>query len=161
MLAKLRRHNYKAVGLKENDYYGYLTDEKRLKIVATLTEEQKTIIRRDYLYSHLTDRTTTVADTKGSMLQAFAKQHLPEQTAKIEMERKEEYGKKNARLDERIAGLKKADKKAKAEAKSKTAEKPAKSDGKQPKKAEKPTEATTTAVAVIPKVKAVAVAQPA
>ncbi|MDL2221048.1 ParB/RepB/Spo0J family partition protein [Parabacteroides sp. OttesenSCG-928-N08] len=167
MLTKLRRHNYKAVGLKENDYYGYLTDEKRLKIVATLTEEQKTIIRRDYLYSHLTDRTTTVADTKGSMLQAFAKQHLPEQTAKIETDRKEEYGKKNARLDERIAGLKKADKKAKTEAKTKKhekpakAEKPAKSDEKQPKKAEKPTEATTTAVAVIPKVKAVAVAQPA
>lgn len=167
MLGKLRRHNYKAVGLKENDYYGYLTDEKRLKIVATLTEEQKTIIRRDYLYSHLTDRTTTVADTKGSMLQAFAKQHLPEQTAKIETERKEEYGKKNARLDERITGLKKVDKKAKAEAKMKKqeqpakADKPAKSGEKQPKKAEKPTEATTTAVAVIPKVKAVAVAQPA
>lgn len=163
MLTKLRRHNYKAVGLKENDYYGYLTDEKRLKIVATLTEEQKTIIRRDYLYSHLTDRTTTVADTKGSMLQAFAKQHLPEQTAKIETERKEEYGKKNARLDERIAGLKKADKKAKAEAKKQPtqAEKSAKSVEKQPKKADKPTEATTTAVAVIPKVKAVAVAQPA
>lgn len=162
MLAKLRRHNYKAIGLKENDYYGYLTDEKRLKIVATLTEEQKTIIRRDYLYSHLTDRTTTVADTKGSMLQAFAKQHLPEQTAKIETERKEEYGKKNARLDERIAGLKKADKKAKAEAKKQPtqAEKSAKSVEKQPKKADKPTEATTTAVAVIPKVKAVAVAQP-
>lgn len=167
MLAKLRRHNYKAVGLKENDYYGYLTDEKRLKIVATLTEEQKTIIRRDYLYSHLTDRTTTVADTKGSMLQAFAKQHLPEQTAKIETERKEEYGKKNARLDERITGLKKVDKKAKAEAKMKKqeqpakADKPAKSGEKQPKKAEKPTETTTTAVTVIPKVKAVAVAQPA
>ncbi|MGC3978443.1 MAG: hypothetical protein QM751_09590 [Paludibacteraceae bacterium] len=132
-----------------------------------MTEEQKTIIRRDYLYSHLTDRTTTVADAKGSILQAFAKQHLPEQTTKIETERKEEYGKKNARLDERIAGLKKADKKAKAEAKTKKqeqpaqAEKAAKSDKKQPKKAEQPTEATTTAVAVIPKVKAVAVAQPA
>ena len=143
MLSKLRRHNYKAVGLKENDYYG-LTDGKRLKIVATLTEEQKTIIRRDYLYSHLTNGTNTVSDTKGGMLQAFAKQHLPEQTARIETERKEEYGKKNARLDERIAGLKKAEKKAKADTKAKTTGQPAKSDGK-------PTVATTTAVAVITK----------
>ena len=152
MLAKLRRHNYKAVGLKENDYYGYLTDEKRLKMVATLTEEQKTIIRRDYLYSHLTARTTTVADAKGSMLQAFAKQHLPERMAKIETERKEEYGKKNARLDERIAGLKKVEKKTKADTKAKTAEQPAqaekptKSGEKQAKKANKPTAPTTTAV---------------
>ena len=35
---------------------------------------------------------------------------------------KEDYGKKNARLDERIAGLKKAEKKAKADAKAKKAE---------------------------------------
>lgn len=161
MLSKLRRHNYKAVGLKENDYYGYLTDEKRLKIVAALTEEQKTIIRRDYLYSHLTDRTNTVANTTGKMLQAFAKQHLLEQTAKIEATHKEDYGKKNARLDERIAGLKKAEKKAQAEAKSKKTEqpakveKPAKSVEKQAKKADKPTVATTTAVTVIPKTGAV------
>ena len=160
MLSKLRRSHYKAVGLKENDYYG-MTDEKKQKIVATLTEEQKTVIRRDYLYSHLTERTNTVSDTKGSMLQAFAKQHLPEQTAKIEATHKEDYGKKNARLDERIAGLKTAEKKAKTEAKAKKADQPAeaekvaKSDGKQAKKADKPTVATTTAVTVIPKTEAI------
>ena len=74
------------------------------------------------------------------MLQAFAHQHLPEQTAKIEATHKEDYGKKNARLDERIDGLKKAEKTAKAEAKPKKADQPA--------KAGKP---TTTAVAVISK----------
>jgi ParB family chromosome partitioning protein len=109
MLSKLRRSHYKAVGLKENDYYG-LTDEKKLQIASTLTEEQKTVIRRDYLYSHLTDRTATVADTKGGILLAFAKQHLPKKTAEIEATHAEDYGKKNARLDERIAGLKKAEK---------------------------------------------------
>ena len=156
MLSKLRRNHYKAVGLKENDYYG-MTDEKKQKIVASLTEEQKTVIRRDYLYSHLTDRTTTTADTKGGMLQAFARQHLPEQTAKAEATHKEDYGKKNARLDERIDGLKKAEKTAKAEAKPKKANQPAKAgkvakkDGKQAKKAETPTVATATALAVIPK----------
>lgn len=119
MLSKLCRHNYKAVGLKENDYYGYLTDEKKLKIASSLTEEQKTIVRRDYLYSHLTDGTRTVGDKKGGMLLAFSKQHLPEKTEEIVNTHKEDYGKKNARLDERIAGLKEAEKKAKADAKAK------------------------------------------
>ncbi|MDU1892121.1 MAG: ParB/RepB/Spo0J family partition protein [Dysgonomonas sp.] len=136
MLSKLRRSHYPAVGLKENDYYG-LTDEKKLKIAKSLTEEQKTVIRRDYLYSHLTDRTNTVADIKGGMLQAFASQHLPEKTAGIITAQAEEYGKKNARLDERIAGLKKAEKKAKADAKAKKAEQTAEA-GKPAKTNEKP-----------------------
>lgn len=127
MLSKLRRSHYKAIGLKENDYYG-LTDEKKLQIASTLTEEQKTVIRRNYLYSHLTERTNTVADTKGGLLLAFAKQHLPKKTAEIEATHAEDYGKKNARLDERIAGLKKAEKQAKADAKAKKAEQPAKAE---------------------------------
>lgn len=116
MLSKLCRCHYPVIGLKENDYYG-LTDEKKLKIASSLTEEQKTIIRRDYLYDHLTDRTNTVADEKGSILLAFSKQHLPEKAETIVNIHKEEYGKKNARLDERIAELKKAEKKAKAKTK--------------------------------------------
>lgn len=101
MLDKLRRNHYKAVGLKENDYYGSMSDEKKQKFIATLTEEQKTVIRRDYLYSHLTERTTTVSDNKGGMLLAFSTQHLPEKTAGIVAGYKDEYGKKNTRLDER------------------------------------------------------------
>ena len=146
MLSKLRRHNYKAVGLKENDYYGYLTDEKKLKIASSLTEEQKTIVRRDYLYSHLTDGTRTVGDEKGGMLLAFSKQHLPEKTEEIVATYKEDYGKKNARLDERIAGLKKAEKKAKADAKAKKAEQTAKTE-KTPKTAEKTIKKGTNATA--------------
>lgn len=126
MLSKLRRHNYKVVGLKENDYYGYLTDEKKLKIASSLTEEQKTVVRRDYLYSHLTDGTRTVGDEKGGMLLAFSKQHLPEKTEEIVSTHKEDYSKKNARLDERITGLKKAEKKAKADVKAKKTEQTAK-----------------------------------
>lgn len=136
MLDKLRRNHYKAVGLKENDYYGYLTDDKKLKIASSLTEEQKTVVRRDYLYSHLTDGTRTVGDEKGGLLLAFSKQHLPEKTEEIVSTHKEDYGKKNARLDERIAGLKEAEKKAKAEAKAKKAEQTTKTD-KAPKTAEK------------------------
>ena len=156
MLSKLRRSHYKAVGLKENDYYG-LTEEKKLQIASTLTEEQKTVIRRDYLYSHLTDRTATVADTKGGLLLAFAKQHLPKKTAEIEATHAEDYGKKNARLDERIAGLKKAEKQMKADAKAKKTEQPAKAEntaktvGKTADKAKKAT-ALTAKVAEQPKV---------
>ena len=145
MLDKLRRSHYKTIGLKENDYYG-LTDEKKQEIVANLTEEQKTVIRRDYLYSHLTERTNTVSGVQGGMMLAFATQHLPEKTATIEAQYTEEYGKKNARLDERIAGLKEAEKKAKADAKAKKAEQTAKTE-KAPKTAEKAVkkEANTTA----------------
>lgn len=149
MLSKLRRSHYKVIGLKENDYYG-LPDEKKLQIASTLTEKQKTVIRRDYLYSHLTDRTTTVADTKGGLLLAFSTQHLPEKTAEIEATHKEDYGKKNERLDERIAGLKKAEKKVKAEAKAKKTEQPAKAektaktDEKTAKESKKPTAPTGT-----------------
>ena len=147
MLSKLRRSHYRAVGLKENDYYGYLTDEKKLQIASTLTEEQKTVIRRDYLYSHLTERTSTVADTKGGLLLAFAKQYLPKKTAEIEATHAEDYGKKNARLDERIAGLKKTEKQAKADAKAKKQEQPTKAEktakmvGKSADKAKKATTA--------------------
>lgn len=149
MLDKLRRSHYKAVGLKGNDYYGSQTDEKKQKIVANLTEEQKTIIRRDYLYSHLTERTNTVSGVKGGLMLAFAKQHLSEKTAVIEATHKEEYGKKNARLDERIAGLKEAEKKVKADVKAKTAEqttkaeKPAKTSEKTVVKAKKADAPTT------------------
>lgn len=130
MLSKLRRSHYPAVGLKENDYYG-LTDSKKLKIAKSLTEEQKTVIRRGYLYSHLTERTTTVADEKGGMLLSFSRQHLPEKTETVVKAQKEEYGKKNARLDERITGLKEAEKKAKSKAKTEKAEQTA-GQGKAP-----------------------------
>lgn len=120
MLSALRRHNYKAVGLKENDYYG-LSDERKLKIAQSLTEEQKTVVRRDYLYSHLTSGANTVSNTKWGMMLAFSKQHLPEKTEAVVTARQEEYGKKNARLDERIAGLKEAEKRAKADTKGKKA----------------------------------------
>lgn len=156
MLSELRRSHYKAVGLKENDYYGYLSDEKKQKIVASLTEEQKTVIRRDYLYKHLTDRITSVATIQGGMLQAFATQHLPEKTATVQNQYKDEYGKKNARLDERIAGLKKAEKKAKDEAKTKKADQPAEA-GKTTEKAGK--QAKNTGKATAPKAKAQAPAK--
>lgn len=136
---KLHRHNYKAIGLKENDYYGYLTDEKKLKIASSLTEEWKTVVCRDYLYSHLTDGIRTTGDEKGGMLLAFSKQHLPEKAEEIVSTHKEEYGKQNARLDEFIAGLKEAEKKAKADTKAKKTEQTTKTDKtpKQPQKSSK------------------------
>jgi hypothetical protein len=118
----LRRANYKAAGLTDNDYFR-MTDKKKLEHIATLTEEQKTVIRRDFLHYNLTERTTTVSSTEGTMMLAFAKLHLPGQTAIIETSLKEQYDKKNARLDERIAELKKQMAPAKADAKA-TEQKP-------------------------------------
>jgi ParB family chromosome partitioning protein len=126
MLSKLRRGSYPAVGLKDSDYWGHLSDEKKQKLASTLTEEQKTAVRRDYLYSHLTSGVTTTANVQGGLMLAFAKHHLPVETAKIEATHKEDYGKKNARLDERIADLKKQEKQAKADAKAPKQEQTAK-----------------------------------
>jgi ParB family chromosome partitioning protein len=105
MLSKLRRASYKAAGLSDRDYY--MTDEKKLKFASKLTEEQKTVVRREYLYGHLTDGTMTTSSVKGGLMLSFAKLHLPERTAAIETSYKEEYDRKNARLDERIAELSK------------------------------------------------------
>lgn len=113
MLSKLRRCNYKAAGLKEENYYGYMTDKMKLEIASSLTEQQKTVIRRDYLHSHILEGINTVSNERGEILLAFSKQHLPEKTESIIAAYKDEYDKKNNRLDERIAELKKAQKKGK------------------------------------------------
>ena len=148
MLSDLRRKNYKTIGLKEDDYYR-MSDEAKMKVVASLTEEQKTVIRRDYLYEYLI-KSTSVTNTKGNMLLSFAKQHLPEQTAKIEATHKQDYDKRNARLDERIDALNKAEKNAKATTKEKKQDQPAevskktKTDGKNAKSNDKPTKVEVT-----------------
>lgn len=110
-----------------------------------------------------TERTTTVSDTKGGLLLAFAKQHLPKKTAEIEAIHREDYSKKNTRLDERIAGLKKqakADAKAKKEEQSVKAENMAKTDEKTAEKVKKATAPTvpTTVPALLLKGKTVEVA---
>jgi hypothetical protein len=84
------------------------------------------------------------------MLLSFAKQHLPEQTAKIEATHKQDYDKRNARLDERIDALNKAEKNAKATTKEKKQDQPAevskktKTDGKNAKSNDKPTKVEVT-----------------
>jgi ParB family chromosome partitioning protein len=160
MMKKLRVGSYKAVGLKGEDHYR-IKDADRLKFCAALTEEQKTVIRRDFLYDHLTDGASTVSSTQGTLMLAFAKLHLPEQAAIIETAYKSEYDKKNARLDERIAELKKQEKPAKTDAKAskqvQTAETPktlpaapAKTDGP----AKQLPQVAATATAEVPKTEA-------
>lgn len=98
------------------------------------------------------------------MMLAFSKQHLPEKTEAVINTRQEEYGKKNARLDERIAGLKEAEKRTKADAKGKKSAKfiekavkdgadtiATKSDTTTPKEAKLTAVADSKALAVIPK----------
>ena len=123
MMMHLRKYRAKLFGVSMQGY-GSIEAEKRLKIVQSLTEEQKTAIRRDFLYRHLKDASAHYTD--GDLLMDFAKMHMPDKTAKIEADHKAVYDKKNARLDERIAGLKaeakKAAKKTKPEAKAKADE---------------------------------------
>jgi ParB family chromosome partitioning protein len=81
----------------------HLTDEDRITIINNLTEEQKTIIRRDYLVKHLSD---TIGTAKKSFLMLeFARLHFPEQLEETENKYNEVYTKRHERIIEKMEAL--------------------------------------------------------
>lgn len=99
MLSALRNVRFEKFGLKKKYY---LENEDKMKIVASLTEEQKTIIRRDFLVKNLTE----VHGSAQELLLKFTRQHLPAELKSIEDEHNGVFKKRNKRLKERIALLK-------------------------------------------------------
>jgi ParB family chromosome partitioning protein len=85
----------------------HLTDEDKIAIINNLTEEQKTIIRRDFLTKHLSD-TFGVAKKSYLMLE-FARLHFPEALAETENRYNEVYTKRHERITERLEALNKAE----------------------------------------------------
>ncbi len=104
MLSALKKDHFADFGLKQKFY---LEEKDRLKLSGKLTEEQKTLIRRDFIVQHLTQQTGAGLD----LLQKFARQHVPDELAEIEKVHKAEYQKRHNRLEERIKGLQDAIKK--------------------------------------------------
>ncbi len=81
----------------------WLEDEDKIAIISNLTEEQKTVIRRDYLIKHLSD---TLGITKKTYLMLeFARLHLPDELGEIEAKYNEVYTKRHARIEERLRAL--------------------------------------------------------
>ena len=116
MLTKLQRKHYPLCGIKDQPIR--LDEKQRMKIVAKLTDAQKTVIRRDFINHFLCE--DAYGDNSASKpLRDFANMHFPDQYGLAKATHEEEYQKRHERLDERIKEMKKAEKAA------------AKKDGKQ------------------------------
>lgn len=100
LLTFLRRNGLKGVGLKDRDYWGSVTPEKRLEIVRSVTPEQKAVIMRDFIISQLMKNSSDTIDQ--TMLIQYAKMHFTDKANVIYGDIQQEFEQKNARLDEKI-----------------------------------------------------------
>jgi ParB family chromosome partitioning protein len=102
MLADLKRENFAKFSFDGKEKW-WLDEEDKIEIISNLTEEQKTIIRRDFLIRHLSD-TVGVAKQSFLMLE-FARLHFPEELAGIETKYNDVYKKRHARIEQRLKAL--------------------------------------------------------
>ncbi|KAA6300735.1 MAG: hypothetical protein EZS26_003100, partial [Candidatus Ordinivivax streblomastigis] len=82
----------------------HLTEDDRIAIINNLTEEQKTLIRRDFLVKHLSD--AFGVSKKSYLMLEFARLHFPETLAETECRYNEIYTKRHERITERLTTLK-------------------------------------------------------
>lgn len=101
MMKKLRSENYTKVGISKDKYY--ITDEDRFMVCQNLTEEIKTIIKRDFILDTLKDAGR--CNYTAVMLQEYAKQHASEELTKIETKHDDVYQKRHTRINEKITNL--------------------------------------------------------
>jgi ParB family chromosome partitioning protein len=105
MLETLNREHF-ALFLDNPQNRWHLTDEDKITIINNLTEEQKTVIRRDFLIKHLSDTFGTAK--KSYLMLEFARLHFPEALAETESRYNEVYRKRHERITERLEALKNA-----------------------------------------------------
>jgi len=100
MLSSLRKENF--AKLRFNTQIG-LTDEEKEGIIASLTDEQKNIIKRDFIIKHLSD--TSGNRQQSHLLLEFATLHFPEKVKQIKELYNDSYKKKHIRIEERICEI--------------------------------------------------------
>ncbi|MCM0196467.1 ParB/RepB/Spo0J family partition protein [Bacteroides fragilis] len=127
MLTKLQRKHYPLCGIKDQPIQ--LDEKQRMKIVAKLTDAQKTVIKRDFI-NHFLCEDAYGDNSASKLLRDFANMHFPDQYGLAKATHEEEYQKRHERLDERIKEMKKAEKAAAKEAE----QQPATEAGKTEKK---------------------------
>ncbi len=121
MLTRLQRKHYPLCGIK--DQPTPLDEKQRMKIVAKMTDAQKTVIKRDFI-SHFLCENGYGDNNASKLLRDFANMHFPDQYGLAKATHEEEYQKRHERLEERIKEMKKVEKKTAKEAeKQQTAEK--------------------------------------
>jgi ParB family chromosome partitioning protein len=100
MLSCFRHENYQKLGLEAQSRF---TDEEKAGIIASLNEEQKNIIRRDFIVKNLTQ---TSGDCRQShLLIDFASLHFPDEVRQIKNKCNDVYKKRHNRIEERIREL--------------------------------------------------------
>lgn len=109
MLTKLQRKHYPLCGIKDQPIR--LDEKQRMKIVAKLTDAQKTVIKRDFI-NHFLCEDAYGDNSASKLLRDFANMHFPDQYGLAKATHEEEYQKRHERLDERIKEMKKAEKAA-------------------------------------------------
>ena len=113
MLAQLQRRHFPLFGIKDQPFA--LDEKQRMKIVAKLTDVQKTVIKRDFI-SHFLCENGHGDNNASKLLRDFANMHFPDRYGLARATHEEEYQKRHERLEERIKEMKKAEKKAAKEA---------------------------------------------
>ena len=113
MLTRLQRKHYPLCGIKDQPVP--LDEKQRMKIVAKLTDAQRTVIKRDFI-NHFLCENAYGDNSASKLLRDFANMHFPDQYGLAKATHEEEYQKRHERLDERIKEMKKAEKAAAKEA---------------------------------------------
>ena len=113
MLTRLQRKHYPLCGIKDQPVP--LDEKQRMKIVAKLTDGQRTVIKRDFI-NHFLCENAYGDNSASKLLRDFANMHFPDQYGLAKATHEEEYQKRHERLDERIKEMKKVEKAAAKEA---------------------------------------------
>jgi len=100
MLSNLRKENYERMGF---DLHRALTVEESMRVIESLTEEQKNVIRRDYILKNLSF--TSGDSLQSRLLIDFATLHFPDRVEKIKEEHIETYKRRHLKIEDRIREL--------------------------------------------------------
>ena len=109
ILTWLQRKHYPLCGIKDQPMP--LDEKQRMKIVAKLTDVQRTVIKRDFI-NHFLCENAYGNNSASKLLRDFANMHFPDQYGLAKATHEEEYQKRHERLGERIKEMKKAEKAA-------------------------------------------------
>lgn len=102
MLSDLKREHFgNFIENPKNKWY--LDDEDKFSLFSNLTEEQKTVIRRDFIVKHISD--TYGVSKKSLLMLEFVKLHFPDELSAIETQYNDVYNKRHARIEEKLTAL--------------------------------------------------------
>ena len=102
MLKEVRKEHFNLMGVRIDGQY-FLSDEDKVRIINNLTEDVKTIIRREFILSTFKDAFRD--DATAVLLKEYTRQHAPEKLVEIEQQHIEVYKKRHLRIVEKIGAI--------------------------------------------------------